>query len=126
MRVKLIKNKVVSTENAKVINSDLSESLKVGMSFYVFAIEVSSEATYFYIFDDYYLFPVPSVMFDIIDNDMPSQWKIVRRDESLYICPELFNEPYFYDRFSDHDKELSDKFKIIAAEMYPEYEYKEW
>ena len=126
MKVKLIKNKVDNSGDFKLMNYDLSGRLQLNKSFYVFGVRVESEGTYFYIYDDFYLFPVPSQMFEIIENDIPAQWKITRQQGAIFLCPELFNEPYFFNRFSDHDKELSGKFKVLAAEMYPDFEYEEW
>ena len=126
MKVKLIKNKVNSDKDFIMMNSDTSKLLKIGQNYYVFAISIESEGVYFYLFDDFYLFPVPYQMFEIVESDIPVQWKITNQDGTIFLCHDLFNEPYFYDKFSDHDISLVEKFKSLASEMYPQLKYAKW
>ena len=126
MKVRVIKNKMDANKDIIMMNSDTSELLEIGQNYYVFAISIESEGVYFYLFDDFYLFPVPSQMFEIVESDIPVQWKITNQDGTIFLCPDLFNEPYFYDKFSDHDISLVEKFKSLASEMYPQLKYAKW
>jgi hypothetical protein len=125
MKVKLIKNRLDNLINKKLINYDLSE-LPINEFYFVFAINIHEEGIYFYIYSDYYLFPAPSQMFEIISNDIPPQWKVIMQDDTLFIGPDLFYEPFFFDRFSNHDEYLIEKFRLLSNEMYPDFVYKKW
>ena len=126
MKIKTIKTKVANNRKIKYINNDLSDYLQIDMYFHVFAIEIKRELIYYYIYHEYYLLPVPSIMFEIIESYLPVQLKILEVEDSLFICPELFFEPFFYDRISDHEVDLELKFKNLAYEMYPDFKAEFW
>ena len=120
MVVKVIKTKIDYTEKI-VFNSDLTGYINVGNRYNVFGLEVYDEILYFIIFDDDHLLSVPSRMFETIESSIPRSWIPKYSDEGMFtLYPELFYTDFFFDRFSDYDDDLREKFEVLQNQ-YPKF-----
>ncbi len=105
MRVKCIKTSIDKADSS-ITNSDMREYLSINSLFWVFGVRLFRNITYVYIFDGNHLFEVPIELFEIIDDNVSSEWKIkVWEVGEVTLWPDLFYEEKFLENFAEREND---------------------
>lgn len=99
MIVDCTQNKIV---DSGMINSNMSQFIEIGDRFKVYGIGTNKTGVYYLIFvQNRHLVEVPSNLFEITDNQIDPNWCVTIDSENCNIRHEIFNQPFFFDNFSD-------------------------
>jgi hypothetical protein len=113
MKIKCVKT-FTDNPDKSIMNYDIGEYLSIGNVFWVYGMRVSTNVTYFYIFQDEYLVEIPSVMFEILDDNVPREWKIkVWSNNEITLWPPLFYEDSFFENFAEWEQKERQMFETL-------------
>lgn len=103
MKIKCIKTSIDNPDRF-ILNSDMNEYLMINALFWVFGIRFFKNVTYVYLFDNNHLFEAPIELFEIVDDNVSTEWKIKEWENGeVTLWPELFYEEGFLENFAERE-----------------------
>ncbi len=120
MKVK-VKKLVIPNPTKEIVNSDMTDYLKLEDEYLVYGLTLGAKADYVQIFKDNYLTSIPLELFSITDNTVSKYWKVERHENGfIRLWPEEFFQEFFHDDLSEGVEEIKEIFKQVKEKMISE------